>query len=343
MPSAELQIIMAGQTLTEEQSATLMTSLLHGELGDAGIEALLTALHQRDGSTAAELAGFNRGLQQASTPLPLTDVERDALVDTCGTGGDGSSTFNISTAVALVAAAAGVPVAKHGNRKVTSQCGSADILERLGVSIGHTPQQAAEALRRHKFAFLLAPSMHPAMRLAAPVRQRLPFRTVFNLLGPMSNPAGARRQVLGVYSRRAVTQVAEALAVRGSMLHAMIVHGTGSAGNGLDELSLAGETIVAEVKGAAVRYLTLCPEDAGLSRSDAAIPGGSVEVNEAILRAVFAGEKGIARDIVLLNAAAVFLVADRVASLHEGAHLAVETIDSGTVEALLSRLSGSTV
>ncbi len=339
MSVAELQIITAGETLTEEQSATLMATLLRGELGEAGITALLTALHHRDGATASELAGFNRALQQASTPLPLTDRERDALVDTCGTGGDGSSTFNISTATALVAAAAGVPVAKHGNRKVTSQCGSADILERLGVPIDYTPRQAAEAIRTHNFAFLLAPTMHPAMRHAAPVRRRLPFRTVFNLLGPMSNPAGARRQVLGVYSPQAVTQVAEALAARGSMLHALVVHGTNSTGGGLDELSLSGETIAAEVKGTTVRPRTLTPEDAGVARSNATIPGGSIEANEAILRAVFAGKKGVARDVVLLNAAAVFLVADRVTSLAEGANLAAQTIDRRAVQTLLSRLT----
>ena len=177
------------------------------------------------------------------------------------------------------------------------------------------------------------------MRHAAPVRRRLPFRTVFNLLGPMSNPAGARRQVLGVYSHAAVSQVAEALAMRGNMLHALIVHGTTPAGNGLDELSLSGETVAAEVKGNTIRHLTLGPEDAGISRSSEPIPGGDTEANEAVLRGVFGGERGAARDIVLLNAAAVFVVADRVANLSEGARLAAHTIDTGAVQTLLDRLS----
>ncbi len=315
-----------------------MTALLGGHLADHDIEHLLTALHQRT-PTSEELAGFLAAIQDAATPLPLTPAERDTLVDTCGTGGDGSSSFNISTAVALVAAAAEVPVAKHGNRRVTSQCGSADILERLGVPIEHTPQQAADAIRTHNFAFLLAPGMHPAMRHAAPVRRRLPFRTIFNLLGPMSNPAGARRQVLGVYSPQAVSQVADALATRGTMLHALVVHGTSPAGHGLDELSLSGETVAAEVRGTAIRHLTLRPEDAGIPRSDTPIPGGDPEANEAILREIFAGVPGVARDIVLLNAAAVFLVADRVETLAAGATLAAHTIDSGAVKTLLTRLA----
>ncbi len=317
-----------------------MAALLDGRYSEEEIANLLTALHRR-GETADELAGFNVANQQASTPLPLTSAERDCLVDTCGTGGDGSNTFNISTAVALTAAAAGVPIAKHGNRKVTSRCGSADILERLGIPVDQTPQQAAEAIRTHNFAFLLAPSMHPAMRHAAPVRRRLPFRTVFNLLGPMSNPAGARRQLLGVYSPQAVTQVAEALATRGTMLHALIVHGTTPGGTGLDELSLSGPTIAAELKGADVTYLTLTPEDAGIATSTAPLPGGTAEENEGILRALFAGQTGPARDIVLLNAAAVFLVAGRANTLRRGAQMAAQTIDTGAVTRLLASLSAS--
>ncbi len=336
--SPELDHLTTGHTLTVDQAATLMQALLRGHLTDPEIEHLLTALHGRL-PTSAELAGFLSAIQQASTPLPLTADERNTLVDTCGTGGDGSNTFNISTAAALLAAAAGVPIAKHGNRAVTSKCGSADILERLNIPIDQTPQQAADAIRSNNFAFLLAPGMHPAMRHAAPVRRRLPFRTVFNLLGPMSNPAGARRQLIGVYSAQAVTQVAEALATRGTMLHALVVHGTTSAGKGLDELSLSGETIAAEVKGTTIRHLTLTPEDAGLTRSSEPIPGGDPPANEAILRQVFAGTHGTARDIVLLNAAAVFLVAGRVADLAEGAALAAHTTSTGAVHALLKRLS----
>ncbi len=336
-----LQTLTDGGTLAQADAADLMTTLLRGELSDLEIEQMLTTLHVRGGATATELAGFNRAIQTASVPLALTAVERDALVDTCGTGGDGSHTFNISTAAALTAAAAGVPIAKHGNRKVTSQCGSADILERLGVRVDHTPESAVAELRAHHFAFLLAPAMHPAMRHAAPVRRRLPFRTVFNLLGPMSNPAGARRQLLGVYSAEAVGEVAEALAARGTLLHALVVHGTMPSGGGLDELSLGGETVAASVQGGVVRRMTLTPEDAGLVRSAAALPGGDAAENERILRGVFAGAVGPARDIVLLNAAAVFLVAGRVNSLRAGAELAAETIASGAVTHLLVELGAS--
>ena len=338
-PSDLRDLLTAGlsQSLPQADARDLMTALLQGMYTEPQIEALLTALHYR-GESSAELAGFHAALQQASTAIPLTADERDRLVDTCGTGGDGSNTFNISTAAALTAAAAGVPVAKHGNRKVTSQCGSADILERFGIPIDQTPSQAAKAIRTHNFAFLLAPAMHPAMRHAAPVRRRLPFRTVFNLLGPMSNPAGARRQLLGVYSAHAVGQVAQALAARGNMLHALVVHGTTPHGTGIDELSLSGETVAAAVQGTAVRYLTLTPDAAGLPRSDAPLPGGNAEQNEAILRAVFAGTPGPARDIVLLNTAAVLLVAGLVPDLRRGAELAAHTIDRGAVTQLLAHL-----
>ncbi len=338
MTSDALLTAGLSQPLAGDQARDLMTALLEGRYTEQRIADLLTALHHR-GETPVELAGFQTAIQAASTPLPFTDIERDTLVDTCGTGGDGSNSFNISTAVALTAAAAGVPIAKHGNRKVTSRCGSADILERLGVPVDHTPQTAVAAIRQHGFAFLLAPSMHPAMRHAAPVRRRLPFRTVFNLLGPMSNPAGARRQLLGVYSAHAVTQVAQALAARGTMRRALVVHGTTPTGTGLDELSLSGDTIAAEVQGTSVRAMMLTPEDAGLPRNDDPLPGGDPEENEAILRAVFAGERGVARDIVLLNAAAVFWVADHAAKLRLGAELAAHTIDTGAVTRLLSDLA----
>lgn len=318
-----------------------MQALLLGDLLEPDIERLLTTLHERGGATAEELAGFSEAMQAATVPLPLSDVERDALVDTCGTGGDGSGTFNISTAAALTVAAAGVPVAKHGNRRVTSQCGSADVLERLGIRIDHTQESAVVALRQHGFAFLFAPTMHPAMRHAAPVRRRLPHRTVFNLLGPMANPAGARRQVIGVYSPQAVGQVAEALAARGNMLQVLVVHGSTPLGAGLDEVSLSGETTAALVQGSDLRRIVLKPEDAGISRSDARLPGGSEEENERILRAVFAGEPGPARDVVLLNAAAVFLVAGRVDDLVSGAALAADTIDSGAVERWIASLSAA--
>jgi anthranilate phosphoribosyltransferase len=327
-------VVNGGDTLSTDDSRALMQALLTGEFSQNEMSALLSALHER-GETAAELAGFADAMRSASIKLPLSDAERDTLVDTCGTGGDGSGTFNISTAVALVASAAGARVAKHGNRAVTSRCGSADVLAALDIPTEHTAESAAAAVRAHGFAFLLATRMHPAMKIVAPVRRALPFRTVFNLLGPMSNPAGARRQVIGVYSAAAVPLVAEALATSGHMHHVMVVHGDG----GLDELSLSGKSIVAEVKGTEVRQYVIRPEDAGLTTSQDALMGGDAETNSGILRSIFAGESGPRRDIVLLNAAAVLMVAGLAQNLRNGAVRAAAAIDSGAVTALTERLS----
>ena len=327
-------VVSEGEALSRDDAAGLMRALLADGLQDVEIVDLLTALHER-GETTAELAGFSDAMRAASIPLPLTEAERDDIVDTCGTGGDGSGSFNISTAVALVAAAARVRVAKHGNRKVTSRCGSADVLEALGIPVEQTPEQAPEALRSDGFAFLLATAMHPAMRRVAAIRRSLPFRTVFNLLGPMTNPAGARRQVIGVYSAEAMSLVAGALAERGDMLHVLVVHGDG----GLDELSLSGSSRVAEVKGSALRHFEITPEDAGLSSSTASLPGGDVAQNAAILRAVFAGEQGAARDIVVLNAAAVLMVAGKAHDLRTAVKLAADVLDRGTVAAYVAQLS----
>lgn len=335
MESFELldKVLRGGDALMFEEARALMQSLLEGELSENEMSALLSALHER-GETAAELAGFSAAMRVAGAKLPLTDAERDELVDTCGTGGDGSGTFNISTAVALVAAAAGVLVAKHGNRAVTSRSGSADVLAALGIETEHSPESAAEVLRSHGFAFLLAPRMHPAMKIVGPVRRSLPFRTVFNLLGPMGNPAGARRQVIGVYSAEAVPLVAEALAQGGHMRHALVVHGDG----GLDELSLSGESLAAEVKGSEVRRYTVTPEQAGLGRSQDALQGGDAAENAAMLQRIFEGEAGPRRDIVLLNTAAVLMVADVATDLKDGAQRAAEAIDRGDVTRLLHRL-----
>lgn len=336
MESTELlqHVVNGGDALSFDEARLLMTALLEGEFSESEMSDLLSALHER-GETAAELAGFSSAMRSAALTLPLTDDERDRAVDTCGTGGDGSGTFNISTAVALVAAACGVMVAKHGNRAVTSRCGSADVLHALGIATEHTAESAADSLRSHNFAFLLAPRMHPAMKLVAPVRRALPFRTVFNLLGPMTNPAAARRQVLGVYSPQAVDLVAEALAFSGHMEHALVVHGAG----GLDELSLSGESIVAEVKGSDVRRFTVTPEDAGLQQSQDALLGGDAEENAAILQSIFHGEQGPRRHIVVLNAAAVLMVSGAAKGLREGAAIAGNALDGGAVTSLVSRLS----
>jgi anthranilate phosphoribosyltransferase len=336
MASTDLfqSVVHHGETLRFDGAEQLLTALLNGAFDESEMAALLTALHRR-GESAEELAGFNAAMRRAATTLPLSDEERENTVDTCGTGGDGSGTFNISTAVALVAAAAGVTVAKHGNKAVTSRSGSADVLHALGIETEHTTESATAALRAHGFAFLLAPRMHPAMKIVAPVRRTLPFRTVFNLLGPMTNPAGARRQVLGVYSAEAVDHVAHALAHSGHMRHALVVHGAG----GLDELSLSGESIVAEVKGSSVRRYTVAPEDAGLQATDDTLTGGDAAENATILRSIFAGETGPRRDIVLLNAASVLMVADVVQNLAEGVQRAAVVIDNGAVTTLVDRLS----
>ncbi len=339
------QVIEARATLTREQSRELLEQILAGNLTDIEIAALLGALASR-GETPEEVAGFVDTMRSAVTSIPLDDSERLKLVDTCGTGGDASRTFNISTAAALVASAAGATVAKHGNRAITSQCGSADVLEALGIPVDHSPEAASEALRRHRFAFLHAPSLHPAMKAVMPVRKALGVRTVFNLLGPLTNPAGASAQVMGVYAPHAVPLVAEAMALLKTR-HAFVVHGTienpKDGTRGIDELSISGPTYVAEVHNGSVTQSTVNPEDAGLNRAPMeALLGGGARENAAILSAVFSGERGPRRDIVLLNAAAVLVVADLAPDLAAGVALAARTIDSGAVRELVAALSRTT-
>jgi anthranilate phosphoribosyltransferase len=325
-------------TLTREQARALMQAILAGELTDIEIAALLGALAAR-GETPAEIAGFVDVMRAAATHLPLSSAEQAILVDTCGTGGDGSRTFNISTAAALVATAAGASVAKHGNRAITSQTGSADVLEALGIPVGLSPVEATAALRAHRFAFLHAPSLHPAMKAVMPVRRALGVRTVFNLLGPLTNPAGASAQVMGVYAPHVVPLVAEAMALLGTR-HAFVVHGQSEAGKGLDEISISGPTHIAEVHNGIVTLSTITPEDAGLERAPIeTLIGGDAATNAAILTAIFSGEPGPRRDIVLLNAAAVLVAADLAPNLITGVALAAHTIDTGAVSQLLTNLS----
>jgi len=327
----ELRRIVEGrETLTLEEAAALMRRILAGEAAEVEIAALLGALAGR-GETAGEIAGFALAMREAATTLPLTEAERAGLVDTCGTGGDASGSFNISTAAALVAAAAGAKVAKHGNRAITSKCGSADVLEALGVPVGLAPEAAVEALRRHGFCFLLAPSHHPAMKAVMPVRRAMGVRTVLHVLGPLLNPAGARRQVMGVYSARLVPLVGEAMTMLG-VKHALVVHGDG----GLDEIALSGPSEVAEVRDGAVRAFAVAPEEFGLVRAPmAALEGGDAQANAAILTAIFAGEMGPRRDVVVLNAAAVLVTAGLAKDIVAGITLASEAIDSGAVTRLV--------
>jgi anthranilate phosphoribosyltransferase len=330
----ELRRIVEGrETLALDEARALMRQILAGHATEIEIAALLGALAGR-GETAPEIAGFALAMREAATTLPLTPTEQAELVDTCGTGGDASGSFNISTAAALVAAAAGAKVAKHGNRAITSKCGSADVLEALGIPVGLTPEASAEALRRHNFCFLLAPSHHPAMKAVMPVRRAMGVRTILHVLGPLLNPAGARRQVMGVYSDRLVPLVAEAMTMLG-IKHALVVHGD----SGLDELALSGPSDVAEVREGTVRLYTLKPEELGLHHAPmTTLEGADAIGNAAILTGIFSGEPGPKRDIVVLNAAAVLMTAGLANNIREGIELAGKAIDSGAVTRLVSTL-----
>ncbi len=327
------RILEEQQTLSFEDASALMRAILAGEASEIEMAALLGAMAGR-GETSGEIAGFARTLRGSAKMLALDDQEREHLVDTCGTGGDSSGSFNISTAAALIAAAAGARVAKHGNRAITSRCGSADVLEALGVPIELEPDAAARMLRRQGFAFLLAPAHHPQLRVVAPVRRALGVRSVLHILGPLLNPAGARRQVMGVYQSRLAPLVAQAMTML-EIRHAMVVHGDG----GLDELAISGPSEVAEVRNGVIRQYTLTPESCGLQRAPlAALQGGNAARNATILTEIFAGEKGPPRDVAVLNAAAVLVVAGLAKDLPSGAGLAAHTIDCGAVTRLVQEL-----
>ncbi len=337
------RILEQRQTLTRPEASALMESILAGHASDIELAALLGALAAR-GETAAEIAGFATTLRAASNHLPLSNIEQQDLVDTCGTGGDASGSFNISTAAALVAAAAGVTagarkimVAKHGNRAVTSRCGSADVLEALGIPIHLSPTDAAQALRTHHFAFLLAPSHHPQLKAVMPVRKALGVRSILHILGPLLNPAGARRQVMGVYQSRLVPLVANAMILL-DIQHAMVVHGDGN----LDEIALSGPTEIAELRNGKVTEYTISPEDFGLQRAPlTSLAGGNASDNALILNEIFAGKPGPPRDVVLLNAAAVLVTAGLAPNLQTGITLAAHAMDTGAVQSLVSALQSN--
>jgi anthranilate phosphoribosyltransferase len=333
------QVIVSAKPLTRDEARNAMAGVLRGEVVDADLSAMLTALSAR-GETAAEIAGFVEAMRAAALTLPLTDAERSVLVDTCGTGGDAMTnagaraTFNISTAVAIVAAAAGAKVAKHGNRSVTSLSGSADVLEALGVAVNLDPEANVQTLRKTGFMYMHAPAMHPAMKHVMPVRRALGVRTVFNILGPLTNPAGARRQVMGVYSAHLVPLIGEALAMLGTD-HAFVVHGS----DGLDELTITGTSNVAEVRGSSVSLRQIAPGDVGLTPAPiTALRGGDAAENAGILRSIFAGESGPRRDVVLLNAAAVLAAAGVASGMQDGVKRAAAAIDSGAAMSILAKL-----
>jgi anthranilate phosphoribosyltransferase len=318
-------------TLTQQQGCSALREMLEGDATDVEIASLLTAIATR-GPTVEELSGFVQAMRAVSPPMPITESERQELVDTCGTGGDGKGTFNISTAAALVAAAAGVKVAKHGNRGLTSKCGSADVLDALGVAVELEPGKAVECLRQTGFMFLYAPAMHPALKRVQPVRRALGFRTIFNLAGPLANPAGAKAQVVGVFT--GLSLVAASLAMLG-VRHAFVVHGR----DGLDELSLNGVSDVAEVREHTVRNFSFEAGDTGLQAAPlSALTGGDAQTNAAMIAKILEGEPGPRRDVVLLNAAAAIVIAGRADDFAGGVRCAAAAIDSGAGLRLLAQL-----
>src|SRR5256712_11083179 len=300
------------QSLSRGEARDVMVEVLTGKCTDAQIAALLVALHMK-GETVEEIVGFAEAIRAAANPLSIhqnstVDVSgtgRDALVDTCGTGGDASGTFNISTATAFVVAGAGVRVAKHGNRSVTSKCGSADVMESLGVKIDLPPARLTSCLEEVGMVFLFAPALHSAMKHVQSARRELRLRTVFNLLGPLTNPAHASAQVVGVYSVELVEKLAEALSMLG--LHrALVVHGL----DGLDEITITGPTRVAEVREGSVRTYEITPEEFGMKRASLEeLAGVNAVENAGIVRRILSGEKSARRDVVLLNAAAAVVAA----------------------------------
>jgi len=340
------------QSLGREEAREVMAEVLAGQCTDAQIAALLISLRMK-GETVEEIVGFAEAIRAAAAPLPIDrasngalavsgtgrdalvdDAPDDSLVDTSGTGGDAAGTFNISTATALVTAGAGVRVAKHGNRSISSKCGSADVVEALGVNIQLSPERAAQCLREVGICFLFAPNLHPAMKQVQAVRRELRMRTMFNLLGPLTNPARASGQVVGVYSLDLVEKLAEALSMLGARW-ALVVHGL----DGLDEITITGTTRVAEAREGSVRSYEFEPEEFGMKRATLQeISGGDAVENAAIIRAVLGGEKSPRRDVVLLNAAAALVAAGRAERIADAIPMAARSIDSGAAAGKLEAL-----
>ena len=323
-----LKRVAAGESLGAEQSARAFGLIMAGEVSEMRIAALVTAMAVRK-PTVDEIVGAVRAMRGAMKSIEANPY----AIDLCGTGGDGIGTLNISTACAFVVAACGVPVAKHGNRNMSSKSGTADCLEALGVTIELSPAGTSRCLREAGLCFLFAQAYHPAMKYAAPVRRELGFRTIFNLLGPLSNPARVRRQLVGVYDKEWTEPLAEVLGRLGAD-RAWVVHG-----DGLDEIAISGPTRVAMLMDGKVTVRDIGPEDAGLSWSPlSALAGGSADENAAALRRLFDGETGAYRDIVLINSAAALVVGGKVTDLKEGAALAASAIDKGEAKAKLDKL-----
>jgi anthranilate phosphoribosyltransferase len=335
-----LRKVSTGETLTEGEAERALETIMEGTVPAAATAALLTAMRLR-GEAVPEIVGFARAMRRFAEKVEAPED----VVDTCGTGGDAKGTINVSTAAAFVARGAGVTIAKHGNRAATSQAGSADVLEALGAEIELGPEEVSKCIADTGIGFMFARTHHPAMRFVAPVRAELPFRTIFNLLGPLTNPAGAKRQLIGVFDGAYVRPVAETLAELGAE-KALVVHGT----DGMDEITVTVETFVAEVWDGEINEYEISPEDFGLSRHDPdGLLGGDAHLNARILRDVLSGrERGAARDVILLNAGAAIYVAGEAENLKEGVTQAEKSLENGTATEALEdfvkttrRLSGS--
>jgi anthranilate phosphoribosyltransferase len=325
--------VIAGKSLGMTEAAQVMAEIMDGEVTPAQFGAFVTALRLK-GETVEEIAGMAQTMRDKAVHVSIDEP----VVDTCGTGGDNSATFNISTTAAFVVAGAGVKVAKHGNRAMSSQCGSADVLEALGVKIELTAEQVQRCLKRVGIGFMFAPSFHPAMKFAAGLRREIGIRTVFNILGPLTNPAGAQAQVIGVADHALVDKMAKVLRLLGCK-HALVVHSE----DGLDELTVTGKTFICEVKVNRIQSYSLVPEEVGLPRGKLKdLKGGTVTENAALLKDILYGKTGHAMNAVILNAAAVLFVAERVATIEEGVQLARESIETGQALSKLNRLIGLT-
>jgi anthranilate phosphoribosyltransferase len=324
-----IKTLVAGGSLTMEQAVEVMQQIMDGEATPAQFGAFVTALRLK-GETVDEIIGLARTMRERAIHVEINEP----VVDSCGTGGDAAGTFNISTAAALVAAGAGLKVAKHGNRAMSSQCGSADVLEALGVKIDCDARGVKRCIEEAGIGFMFAPLFHPAMKYAAAPRREIGIRTVFNLIGPLTNPAGATAQVVGVADGAMLEKIALALKGLGCK-HALVVHGE----SGLDEIAVYGRTLIYELKGGKIESYDITAEDFGLAEAGLeSIKGGTAAENAAILRGVLSGKKGPQRDAVLINAAAVLLAGNRVENLTQGFELAEEVIDSGRAMARLERL-----
>jgi anthranilate phosphoribosyltransferase len=326
--------LVEGNDLPASLAAEAMELVASGEATEAQIASLITGLHMK-GESAEEMTAFARVLERHA--ITISPEVSGLLVDTCGTGGDGLGTFNISTAAAIVAAGAGVPVVKHGNRKASSTCGSADVLEVLGVTVDVPPQKTCSVIEEIGIGFLFAPLYHPALKHAAKTRKELGFSSVFNLLGPLLNPANAGARLCGVYSPALVPKLARTFLSLGTK-RAMVVHG-----DGLDEITVSGATRVAEIRKGSISEYTLVPEEFGLQRSPvSALSGRSPSENAAIIRSVFSGMHGPARDVVMMNAGAAIYLGGKAGNLETGISLAERSIDSGSSRQKLEELARAT-